>query len=254
MTLVIFGTVYLIAAILFRLVTRIAAGAHSGALKAISPSMMSPFGGIFALLLVFTAEPVWSNLTQAKRAVAAEASALRDVVILAKSIPDETAGTLRGLIGKYIDQSVKQEWPAMATQTVVQVTHNVCECSASLVSALEYMRAWRPDDYWQRLRQQEIVSALEQVRAARRERILISEGDIGTVRFAALAIIALCLLTLSAIVHSANRRACGIALILCATVIGTALLPLAAYSNPFSGDYSVGPQVLLEVMQSQPQP
>src|ERR1035438_2348627 len=85
MTLIIFGTVYLISAILFRLVTRLAVGERAGAFKAISPAMMSPFGAIFALLLVFTAEPVWSNLTQAKRAVSAEASALRDVVLLAKS-------------------------------------------------------------------------------------------------------------------------------------------------------------------------
>jgi Protein of unknown function (DUF4239) len=116
------------------------------------------------------------------------------------------------------------------------------------------MRAWRPDDYWQRKHQEDIISALEQVRAARRDRILVSEDDVSSVRFAALAVIALCLLTLCAVVHSGDRRTCGIALMLCATVISMATLPLAAYSNPFSGEHSVDPQVLLQVMQSQSQP
>jgi hypothetical protein len=190
------------------------------------------------------------RITLAKRAVSAEASALRDVVILAKSIPDETARGLLLLIGSYVDQSAKEEWPAMATKTVEQVTHNVCECSASLVNALQYMRAWRPEDYWQRMHQHDIIDALEQVRTARRDRILVSEADVGSVRFTALPVIALTLLILIALVHSGKWGACGIALILCATVIAAATLPIAAYSNPFSGERSVSPQVLLEVMKS----
>ena len=70
-----------------------------------------------------------------------------------------------------------------------------------------------------RVIQRDIIEALEKVREARRERILISQDDAGNLRFLGLVLIGICLLTWIALVHADNRRSCAIALGLFATVI-----------------------------------
>jgi multisubunit Na+/H+ antiporter MnhC subunit len=62
---------------------------------------------------------------------------------------------------------------------------------------------------------------------------------------------ALCTLIAIAMVHSDNRITCGIALMLFATGIALSLLLIASYSRPFTGDISVGPELLKQVIASE---
>ena len=61
----------------------------------------------------------------------------------------------------------------------------------------------------------------------------------------------LCTLIAIAIVHSDNRLAGAIALTLFATGIALSLLLIAAYSRPFTGEISVGPELLTQVITSE---
>jgi hypothetical protein len=114
------------------------------------------------------------------------------------------------------------------------------------------MRGLKFQDDGQRVDQRDIVNALEVVRGARRERILISEDDTGNLRFRGLVVIGLCLLTLIALLHRENRRACAIALTLFATVIAMSTLLIVSYTNPFSGGHALSPRLLQEVMDQSP--
>jgi hypothetical protein len=252
MFLVVFGTIYLVAVFIYFSLTRLAVGERTRAFKGISAACLSPLGAIFALMLVFTAEPVWKNTDQARDAVATEAGALRDVLILARSEPAEAETALRGLVGKYVDEAVHKEWPAMVTKTVPLVTHNVCGCSLELLNALDYTRALKPQDEMQRTNERDIVKALEEVRTARRQRILISEEGLSPVKAIGVAIIGLALLTWVGLVHAENRAACKVALAIFATVISTAFLLVLTFANPFNGDYSVKPDILQEIAQDIP--
>jgi hypothetical protein len=49
-------------------------------------------------------------------------------------------------------------------------------------------------------------------------------------------------------VHSDNRLTCGITLTLFATGIAVSLLLIAAYSRPFTGEISVRPDLLKQVL------
>ena len=51
-------------------------------------------------------------------------------------------------------------------------------------------------------------------------------------------------------VHSDNRLSCGIAMTLFATGIALSLLLIAAYSRPFTGEISVRPDLLKQVITS----
>lgn len=248
MAVIVFAVTYLLATVIFLVVTRAATGSSAKNFKALTPAMLSPLGAVFALLLVFSAEPVWTNFTHAKQAIATEASGLRDALILAKSMPAETQMRLRTLVGAYVAESVNKEWPAMAAGRVTALTHNVCGCSEELLTAMQYMRGLKLEDDGQRVIQRDIIEALEKVRTARRERILVSEDDAGNLRFLGLVVIGLCLLTWIGLVHADNRRSCAIALALFATVIAMSSLLIVSYTNPFSGGHALSPRILQEVM------
>ena len=111
MALIVFLGTYLIAGGVYLVVTRLALTEWARAFKAVSPGMLPPLGILFALLVGFIAVEVWNNLDKAKAAVATEASALRAVVLLAGTFPQEQKTRIHTLINRHIDVAVNQEWP-----------------------------------------------------------------------------------------------------------------------------------------------
>src|ERR1044072_9526141 len=102
----------------------------------------------------------------------------------------------------------------------------------------------------QRTAQREIVAALHRALDARRQRIIISQSEVGPVKWAVILLQGLCALIAIAIVHSDNRLTCAIAVALFATDIALSSLLIAAYSRPFTGVISVKPELLQEVVPS----
>src|SRR4029453_14716814 len=85
--LVVFSGTYLIAWVIYWVVTALAVGERARAFKGISPGMLPPLGILFGLMVGFVAAQVWSDVERAKAAVNREASALRAVIFLAGSFP-----------------------------------------------------------------------------------------------------------------------------------------------------------------------
>jgi predicted naringenin-chalcone synthase len=63
---------------------------------------------------------------------------------------------------------------------------------------------------------------------------------------------ALCELLAIAIVHYDNKLASAIALALFATGVAASVLLTAAHDRPFTGEISIGPDALLQVMPGEP--
>jgi Protein of unknown function (DUF4239) len=246
MALIIFGATYLIAACVYLAVVRLAVGDRARAFKAFSPGMLPPLGIIFGLLVGFVAVQVWNDFDKAKLAVATEASALRAVVLLDGSLPEEQRMHLRTLINRHIDEAANREWPAMAHEHLTLAT-----LPTALVEALQLTVSLNPQDEAQRTAQREIVAALQRALDARRQRIIISQSSVGPVKWAAILLQGLCALIAIALVHSDNRLTCAIAVAIFATGIALSSLLIAAYSRPFTGDISVKPELLRQVVPSE---
>ena len=242
MALVILLSTYLITALIFWIVMRLAVGERGKSFKALSPGMLPPLGIIFGLLVGFIAAQVWGDLNRAKLAVASEASALRSVVLLAASFPGEPESRLRKLMNLHIDDAVNREWPAMAREE-----STLKDVPVSLVEALKFTFSLSGLDENQKTAQREIVAALERGLDARRQRITLSQPTVTHVQWSVLILQGLCTLIAIALVHCDNRLTCGIALTLFATGIALAMFLIAAYRTPFSGDVAVGPDLLLQV-------
>lgn len=243
LALVVFGFTYLIAAGILVLVTVLAKGERKAAFKAFSPGMLSPLGIVFGLFVAFTAAQVWTDSERANTAVDREASALRTVVVLAATFPGETESRLRTLVRRYIEQAAAQEWPAMA-----QGTATLRFAPPSLVEALKLTLALTPSSEGQKNALGGIATALETAFEARRQRIIISHSQVNIVKWFCLFVQAAVALLATALVHHDNRLTSVIAMGLFATGVATAVLLIASHDRPFSGEISVGPGPLLQVL------
>jgi Protein of unknown function (DUF4239) len=245
MALIIFAGTYLTAAIVLGVITGLARGERARAFKGLSPGMLPPLGIIFGLLVGFIAAQVWTDFEKAKIAVVNEASSLRAVILLAGSFPGEHEARLRDLVGQHIDTAVNQEWPAMARQKL-----SLASVPVHLLDALTATLALSPTGEGQKLAQTEIVTNLEKALDARRQRIITSRSTVSRIKWAGLLLQALCTLVAIAMVHSDNRTTCAIALTLFATGIAMSILLIGCYSRPFTGELSVGHELLDQVMTS----
>ena len=243
MALVIFGTTFLATAVICLAVFRLATGERARAFKAVSPGLLPVLGVIFGLLIAFLAAQVWGDVDRAKSAVNHEASALRAVVLLAAAFPGEPEARLRELVSRHVREARTVEWPAMAHQ---QATLTMVP--GALAEALAVAMALPASNPGAVTAQREIVTALQNVLEARRQRILVSYAGVDWVKWAALIIQACCTLTAIAMVHSDNRLTVGIATGLFATAAAVCLVLIVSHDRPFVGQLAVTPAVLLQVL------
>jgi uncharacterized protein DUF4239 len=243
MGLLIFGLTALVTATLYVLVMALSVGERARSFKAVSPGLLPPLGILFALFVAFTASQVWSDNDKANSVVDREASALRSVVILAATFPGEPEMRLRSLLRSYIADAVAQEWPMMAHRTAtLQII------PYSLAEALQLTLALTPNGQGQQTAQREITTALENALDARRQRIIISQSQVNWVKWLSLGLQAVCALLAIAMVHSDNRLASAITMSLFGIGVAAALFLILAYDRPFTGEFSVRPDPLLQIM------
>jgi hypothetical protein len=243
MALVIFGFTYLLTASIFAAVSVLATEARAKSFKVISPGMLPVLGIIFGLFVAFTAAQVWADNDHAGAAVSREASALRAVTLLAAGLPAEQEAQLVALVRSYVEQAATLEWPMMARQTA-----SLRAAPAPLAEALQRVVAMTPTGAGQQAAQHEIITALGSALDARRQRIIISQSEVNPVKWWCLYLQAACELIVIALVHCDNRLASSIALGLFATGVAASVLLIAAHDRPFTGQISVGPGPLLQIM------
>ena len=243
MSLIVFGLTYLITAAIHLLVTALAEGERGCAFKAISPGMLPPLGIIFGLFVAFIAAQVWTDNERANTAVDREASALRTVIVLAAAFPGEPETHFRELIRRHIEQAATQEWPMMA-----QGTATLRFTPPLLAEALQLTLALTSNSEGQKTAQREIATALETAFDARRQRIIISQSHVNLVKWLCLFVQAAAALLAIAMIHSDNPIASAVSLGLFATGVAASVLLIAAHDRPFTGEISVGPAPLLQIM------
>ena len=243
MAILVFGFTYLVTAGIYAVIAVFAVGERARSFKAIAPGLLSPLGIIFGLFVAFTAAQVWTDNEKARAEIDREASALRSAAILATSFPSEFQVQLRELIRRYIADVAAQEWPMMA-----QGTANLRAIPGVLAEALQATLALNPSSEGQKTAQRDIATALETALDARRQRILISESEVNLLKWACLLIQAVSALVAIAMVHSDNRLASIIAMGTFATGVAASILLILAHDRPFTGEISIKPDPLLQVM------
>ena len=119
---------------------------------------------------------------------------------------------------------------------------------APLAEALQLALSLTPQSRGQETAQREIATAVESALDARRQRISISLSQVNMVKWLCLFVQAICVLLAIAMMHSDNRRTSAIAMALFATGVAVSVLLIATHNRPFTGEISVGPDPLLQVL------
>ena len=197
---------------------------------------------VFGLIVGFLVAGLWSDLNNARDAVNREASSLRSAeLIVAATFPRETA-RIDGLSRRQIQEAVTKEWPAMADQRATLTV-----VPAPLGQALRLALSLHPAGVAQATGQRELVTSLQNAFDARRQRIIVSRSTVNWVKW--LAVVTLAVLTLTAIacVHSDNRITAAVAMGLFGGAVAVTLVLIASQARPFSGEFGIKPDVLLQV-------
>jgi uncharacterized protein DUF4239 len=247
---ILFAGTFAVTAGIYLTVFRLVGGEWAPALKGVSPGMLPPLGLVFGLIVGFLVAGLWGDLNDARTAVNREASALRSAELVAgASFPGPTEARLNALIGRQIRDAAKNEWPAMESQSA-----SLKFVPAPLVEALQVALTLKPRGPGQATAQGELVSSIQDALDARRQRIIVSRSTVNWVKWS--AVVALAVLTLLAIacVHSDNRRTAAIAMSIFASAVAVTLVMIFSQDRPFSGQFGVKPDVLLQVLPGARQP
>jgi hypothetical protein len=243
LALIVFVVIFVAAAAIYLVVIALAVGKRGEAFRAFSPGMLPPMGLLYALIVGFLAAQVWSDAGRAQDAVNREASALRSVVLLVHAFPGEPESRMDALIRRHIRAAVDDEWPTMAHQRATLTV-----VPAPLAEALQLTVGLSPRTEGQTTAQREIVDSLQSALDARRQRILVSESSVNWVKWSCVILVALLTLVAIAFVHSGNRLTAALAMGVFSAAVAVSLMLIAAQQRPFSGQFAVSPDALIEVM------
>ena len=117
-----------------------------------------------------------------------------------------------------------------------------------LAEAEQLTLALVPSNQGQKIAQRAINTALEDALDARRQRISVSLSEVNLTKWSCLLVQAICMLFAIAMVHSDNQRTVAITMGLFASGVAVSVLIILAHDRPFTGEISVGPAPLLQVM------
>ena len=115
MAVVVFAATYLLAASIYWVVTMLAVSERALALRHSPQECYRHWASFSRCWLVLSPSRSASAFDKAKVAVASEASALRAVVLLAGTFPEEQKARIYALLNRHIEEAANKEWPAILT-------------------------------------------------------------------------------------------------------------------------------------------
>ncbi len=199
-------------------------------------------GVLYAVLLAFAIVVVWQKFDDADNAVAREAGAAATIYRLSYGIGDQTGAALRGQMTAYLHAVTDQDWPAMARGTdSPAVTRALDGIYASLLAGGAADRSGA-------VAMSEILRQLDQVTAARRERLVMSSGVVPGIVWLVLFGGAAITIGFTFFFGTENLRAQSLMTGALSVLIFAGLLIIVAIDFPFTGTVKIDPAPLATVL------
>jgi hypothetical protein len=241
---VVFGAVYLLAALTFCVAASLSRRPIAKALQLVTPGVLSPLGTILGILIAFLAVRVWSNLDHAQEHIGREVSALREVVMLTNSLPGDVKARVREAIGKHLEAVVSEDWPAMAEARI-----SLRSFPPHLEEAMGALLSFAPVGANQQLVQNRALIAIEEALEFRRNRVGVSRAEIAPVQWTVIVVLSGMILVTIAAIHINARLAMAVTMFVFSTAVAMCLVLLMVYDRPFGlGGFTLPPTAYREAM------
>lgn len=242
--LIVFGAAYLSSALIFCLAAVLSRRPIAKTLQPVTPGLLSPLGTILGILIAFLAVRVWSNLDHAQEHIGREVTALREVVLLANSLPQDVRARVREAIGKHLEAIASEEWPAMAEERI-----NLRSFPPHLEEAIGAILSFAPVGANQELVQNRALIAIEDAVEFRRNRVGVSRAEIAPVQWTVIVVLSGMILVAIAAIHINARLAMAVAMFIFSTAVAICLVLLMVYDRPFGlGGFTLPPTAYREAM------
>ena len=200
-------------------------------------------GVLYAVLLAFVVIIAWERFHDAENALAREAGATATINRLAGGLDETSAATLRANLSAYLDSVLRDDWPAMVRGHSSAVTARV------LSDLYDQVIRYRPADLHDSNVQAELLSELDQVTRARRERLVMSEGSVPAVIWFVLFLGAGLTISFTFFFGTENLIAQSLMTGILAAIILSAVLVVIALDRPYTGAIVVSKEPIRTVLE-----
>ena len=199
-------------------------------------------GVLYAVLLAFVVIISWERFHDAESALAKEAGAGATIYRLAGGLDETSAAALRANLGAYLRSVLADDWPAMVRGHSSEVTTRM------LSDLYDEVIRFRPADLRDANLHAELLSELDQVTRARRERLVMAEGTVPGAIWFVLFLGALLVLAFTFFFGTPNVVTQSLMTGVLAALIFSAILVIIAIDRPFTGAVTVSQESIRAVL------
>ncbi|MFE2410038.1 DUF4239 domain-containing protein [Kitasatospora sp. NPDC059408] len=246
LALMVVGGVVLVAVVASSLATRRYPALVGGENNEMVGVVLSLFGAIYGIILAFVIVNLWTELQDAQKGVAAEATAVSQIVRDARAFPPDTRAAVDGAVRDYVHAVVEQQWPLMRDGR-----GDFAVTVAKMDAAYDALLAFQPQSPSEQAFYAKALDSLNDVAGQRRNRILVSRGELPVLLQVLIVGGALVILLLTLLYGIRNRNVRLLFVGSVAALIGFSLLLVPVLDRPFAGELSVSPQPFKESVLAQ---
>jgi Protein of unknown function (DUF4239) len=200
-------------------------------------------GVLYAVLLAFVVISSWERFHDAESALASEGGAAATIYRLAGGLDASSTATLRANLSAYLRSVLGDDWPAMVRGHSSAVTTRV------LSDLYDEVIHYSPADLRDSNLQAELLSELDQVTRARRERLVMAEGTVPEVIWFVLFLGAGLTISFTFFFGTENLVAQSCMTGILAAIIFSAVLVIIALDRPYTGAITVSREPIRSVLE-----
>lgn len=207
-------------------------------------AMMGVVGTLFSVLLGFMVAGAMTKYQDAQMCGQLEASNVASVFRVARGLSDIDRPRIRKLCREYVNDVIVNEWPMMEKHQKINhgwVTYQ--ELWEAVVSVV-------PENDRQSNLQQGIITSMQSLGEQRRARILLASQNTPSVLWCIIGFGALITVAFTYVFASQFPKVQGVMTTFVAAAMALNIWLLAAYTNPYSGELMIKPNMFELVRES----
>jgi hypothetical protein len=200
-------------------------------------------GVLYAVLLAFVVIISWERFHDAESALAKEAGAGATIYRLGGGLDETSAAALRANLGAYLRSVLADEWPAMVRG------HSSAATTRMLGDLYDLVIRYPAANLHDANVQADLLTALDQVTRARRERLVMAEGTVPEVIWFVLFLGAALTISFTFFFGTENLVAQSCMTGILAAIILSAVLVVIALDRPYTGAIVVSREPIRAVLE-----
>ncbi|HYX75372.1 MAG TPA: DUF4239 domain-containing protein [Steroidobacteraceae bacterium] len=200
-------------------------------------------GVLYAVLLAFVVIISWERFYDAEKALAREAGAAATIYRLSGGLDESSTAAVHENLAAYLRSVLADEWPAMVRGRSSAVTTRV------LSDLYEVVVRVRPAEFRDANVQKDLLTQLDELTRARRERLVMAEGTVPPVIWFVIFLGAALTVSFTFFFGTENLIAQSLMTGILAGIILSAVLVVIALDRPYTGAIVVSKEAIRAVLE-----